>query len=141
MSKEDTQRSSEEDEKDVVSEAIGEYGRWQLRLTCLLAFFNVPCTWHIFSPTFQAASQEKWCARPDDLQNLDPILWRNITQPKDECTIVNYSSVNYTMDNITNIISLLNSTDNLIECTDWEYNGKGIKHVLVKFTVKTILYV
>lgn len=115
----------QEEEKDIISEAIGEFGPWQLRMTCLLAFFNVPCTFHIYVPTFQSAKRDYWCSRPEDLENLDPLLWRNITQPEGPCKIVDYTSVNYTMDDITNIINLLNSTKNLINCNKWEFSGEG----------------
>nr|CAI5859706.1 unnamed protein product [Callosobruchus analis] len=52
-----------DEEDDVISNAIGEFGKWQLLHTFLLSLFNVPCTWHIFAPTFHAADRETWCAR------------------------------------------------------------------------------
>lgn len=117
------QEEDDEDEQDIISTSIGEYGRWQLQLTCVLAFFNLPCTWHIYSPTFQADRRDLWCARPSDLPNVDPFLWKNITQPKGPCSILDYKSVNYTMDDISNITHL--SINKLIGCDRWEFNGEG----------------
>lgn len=116
-------RKQEEEEDDVVSKAIGEYGRWQLQITFLLSLFNIPCTWHIFAPTFHSAPKDVWCSRPSDLPNIEPSLWENLTQPNGYCTILNYKSVNYTMDDINNIVNL--SENSLVKCDSWEYSGVG----------------
>lgn len=42
----------EEDGPDVVSSVIGKYGRWQMLMTFLLSLFSLPCTFHIYLPTF-----------------------------------------------------------------------------------------
>lgn len=113
----------EDEEVDVISKAIGEYGRWQLQLTFILSLFNIPCTWHIFAPNFQAAEREVWCARPPLLKDIEPSRWANATQPNGYCSILNYSSVNYTAGNITNIENL--PDDRIVNCTSWEFNGIG----------------
>lgn len=41
-----------QDGPDVVSTLIGKYGRWQLLMTFLLSLFSLPCTFHIYLPTF-----------------------------------------------------------------------------------------
>lgn len=43
----------EDDECDIIGTLIGDYGRWQFLMTLLLALFQVPNTFHIYSPTFQ----------------------------------------------------------------------------------------
>lgn len=116
-------KDEDEDETDVISKCIGEFGRWQLQLTFILSLFNIPCTWHIFIPTFQAIERDFWCGRPKNLSDIEPSLWRNITQPNGHCTILDYNSVNYTMDNIKNINNI--PKDQLINCTNWEFNGIG----------------
>jgi hypothetical protein len=42
-----------DDECDVIGDLIGHYGKWQFMMTILLSLFQVPNTFHIFSPTFQ----------------------------------------------------------------------------------------
>lgn len=69
----------EEEEDDVISKAIGTFGKWQLQLTFFLSLFNIPCTWHIYSMTFQAPEVEFWCAPPKQLESLPPSVWRNIS--------------------------------------------------------------
>lgn len=117
------QQNNDEEEIDVISKIIGEFGRWQLQITFIISLFNIPCTWHIFVPTFQAIERDFWCARPNNLHDVDPSLWRNITQPSGPCTILDYNSVNYTMDNIKIITNI--PKDHLINCTSWEFSGIG----------------
>lgn len=42
-----------DDECDAIGDLIGHYGKWQFMMTILLSLFQVPNTFHIFSPTFQ----------------------------------------------------------------------------------------
>lgn len=42
-----------DDECDSIGDLIGHYGKWQFVMTLLLSLFQVPNTFHIFSPTFQ----------------------------------------------------------------------------------------
>ncbi|CAH1119189.1 unnamed protein product [Phaedon cochleariae] len=71
------------DTEDIISSAIGEFGRWQLLHTFLLSLFNIPCTWHIFIPTFHAAERLVWCARPEKFRNVAPHLWINCSGQSD----------------------------------------------------------
>jgi hypothetical protein len=43
----------QDDECDSIGDLIGHYGKWQFVMTLLLSLFQVPNTFHIFSPTFQ----------------------------------------------------------------------------------------
>jgi hypothetical protein len=44
-----------DDECDSIGDLIGHYGKWQFVMTILLSLFQVPNTFHIFSPTFQVS--------------------------------------------------------------------------------------
>ncbi|KAE8750372.1 hypothetical protein FOCC_FOCC002931, partial [Frankliniella occidentalis] len=71
-----------DDSDDQICQAVGSFGRWQLKLTFLLSLVNIPCTWHIFVPTFQAVSPENfWCQRPPGLRDLTPAIWMNLSHP------------------------------------------------------------
>ena len=69
----------EDDEDDPISQAVGRFGRWQLQLTFFLSLFNIPCTWHIFAPTFQSVPTDHWCAKPSSLAHLSVEEWRNLS--------------------------------------------------------------
>ncbi|KAI4458533.1 solute carrier family 22 member [Holotrichia oblita] len=122
-------RSTEEDEdNDAISMSIGKYGRWQLKLTFLLSLFNIPCTWHIFSPTFHAAEREAWCARPPNFSHVNPELWRNLTQPSgDLCMTIDTSQ-------LTSWPPSNTSDWPLIKCDKWEFAGEG-ETIISEFTL------
>lgn len=109
-------------EDDPISTAIGEYGRWQLLITFLLSLFNIPCTWHIFVPTFSAAARDFWCAPPPHLATLDPQVWREFSQPEGPCTILDldWTNVNFSM-----VKDGKAPYGNLTECLSWVWEGEG----------------
>lgn len=118
MSEYNKNGEEEEEEDDIISISIGKYGRWQLLLTFLLSLFNIPCTWHIFAPTFHAEDRAAWCARPSHLLDVDPGIWKNFTQPNGTCTTIDVSQIQtWSNRNITNWT--------LTECHEWEFSGEG----------------
>ncbi|GJQ74449.1 hypothetical protein Trydic_g21319 [Trypoxylus dichotomus] len=115
----DSTRSTEDDDDhDAISLCIGKYGRWQLILTFLLSLFNIPCTWHIFSPTFHAAERKTWCARPANFAYVEPDEWINVTQPHGPCSIINASLITHWPPENT-------SNWPLVNCESWEFDGEG----------------
>lgn len=111
-----------EDEVDIISHSIGEYGKWQFYLTFLLSLVNIPCTWHIFVPTFHDAYKQFWCARTDDFNNVSPIRWQNYTQPSGPCQIFNLSY----FDNDTKLEDIQKIQGiHLVQCENWEFEGDG----------------
>ncbi|XP_066252579.1 organic cation transporter protein-like isoform X2 [Euwallacea similis] len=95
--------SSEEEEEDIVSNAIGEFGRWQLLLTFLLSLVNIPCTWHIFVPTFHARHRDYVCLEPLGCPSADS-CW------------VSEQIVNG---------SCIDSNSTRFKCRNWEFKGNG----------------
>ncbi|KAF5301568.1 hypothetical protein FQR65_LT08873 [Abscondita terminalis] len=112
-----------DEQNDIVSDSIGVYGKWQLKLTFLLSLVNIPCTWHIFAFTFQAAEKKFWCARPTYFQNVNPDLWMNYTQPFGHCSIMNMSDLNSSV--LSNIHLLKNVKTELCACDKWEFEDDG----------------
>ncbi|KAL1509462.1 hypothetical protein ABEB36_004191 [Hypothenemus hampei] len=96
--------TSEEQEEDVISSAIGEFGRWQLLLTFILSLVNIPCTWHIFVPTFHARERDFLCVQPQiGCQITDNPCFLA------ERSVVNDSCLDYSQ----------------IKCENWEFKGEG----------------
>ncbi|XP_034253034.1 organic cation transporter protein-like isoform X2 [Thrips palmi] len=127
------------EESDHICDAIGGFGRWQLKLTFLLSLVNIPCTWHIFVPTFQVpATDDFWCLRPPALKTLTSDLWINISHPYildkdgqlryDRCNVfdVDYSRLSmFGASSIESAAALLqrdNSTPTR-PCSKWEFNS------------------
>lgn len=55
-----TKKVAIDDECDAIGDLIGHYGKWQFVMTILLSLFQVPNTFHIFSPTFQVIWSNDW---------------------------------------------------------------------------------
>ncbi|CAK1585492.1 unnamed protein product [Parnassius mnemosyne] len=126
--KEKSQAAAPEDEADVVSSVIGDYGRWQLLMTFLLAMFSFPCTFHIYLPTFTVKSTKFWCRLPDNLAGLPIQDWINYSQPVDACY------VRVLPDGIT-AESILNHTapilDSFQKCQQWDFDRSEIGDTII----------
>lgn len=109
----------------IISQAIGDYGRWQFILTLLLAFCNIPSTFHIFVPTFHARALDTWCARPANFTEVDPLQWRQKTQkPNDYCKVIREQDLKLQDGELQVAVDA-----KYIDCTTWEFDGEG-KHNL-----------
>ncbi|KAJ8921481.1 hypothetical protein NQ315_003099 [Exocentrus adspersus] len=116
----DDKKKALEEEEDIISKAIGEFGKWQLLVTFLLSLFNVPCTWHIFAPTFHSAERDTWCARPDNFKNVAPSLWKNCTgQLSDFCTMLDVRNVT------ESDLCFYSEGLDRVTCKNWEFGGQG----------------
>ncbi|CAG5027932.1 unnamed protein product [Parnassius apollo] len=122
------QAAAEEDEADVVSSVIGDYGRWQLLMTFLLAMFSLPCTFLIYLPTFTVKSTKFWCRIPDYLVGLPIQDWINYSQPVDACY------VRVLPEGIT-VESILNHTapilDSFQKCQEWDFDRSEIGDTII----------
>ncbi|XP_023018832.2 organic cation transporter protein isoform X2 [Leptinotarsa decemlineata] len=115
----DKKKAIEED--DIISTSIGNFGKWQLLHTFLLSLFNIPCTWHIFVPTFHAAERDIWCARPEKFRNVSPNLWKNCSGQSEEEFCTFHNVVNVSNDCFFGNVSDLER----IKCSKWEFAGEG----------------
>ncbi|CAH2047300.1 unnamed protein product, partial [Iphiclides podalirius] len=126
--KEKSQATASEDQPDVVSTVIGDYGRWQLLMTFLLAMFSFPCTFHIYLPTFTAKSTTFWCRLPDSLAGLPIQDWINYSQPVDACYVRELP------DGIT-AEGILNHTapvlDTYQKCQQWDFDRSEIGDTII----------
>ncbi|XP_072395850.1 organic cation transporter protein-like isoform X2 [Diabrotica undecimpunctata] len=121
-----TKKKPEEaqEDDDVVSKAIGEFGRWQLLNTLLLSLFNIPCTWHIFAPTFHVGEKRNvWCARPENFTDVRFSEWMNCSGQSEQeyCTVLDVTGIN----NITALCSASLDALNRVKCNRWEFDGEG----------------
>lgn len=71
-----------------------------------------------------------WCSRPDHLKMISIELWRNLTQPINECTILNAPYDTLDAFNLTDYFSNATSIE-LIECKSWEYDMSLIGNTIV----------
>lgn len=78
----------------------------------------------------QAAPKDFWCSRPENLKTISVELWRNLTQPIDQCSIINAPYDTLDAFNLTEYFS--NSTSSgLVECKSWEFDMSLIGNTIV----------
>lgn len=113
------------EEEDVISNAIGEYGRWQFMLTFLLSLVNIPCTWHIFVPVFHSAERPTWCSRQKRFKDISPQLWKNCTDQEDDfCYFLDVFKSNVTDAKFGAVCHDMSGLDRA-KCSSWEFGGEG----------------
>ncbi|XP_055541857.1 organic cation transporter protein isoform X2 [Wyeomyia smithii] len=110
-----------DEECDVIGNLIGDYGKWQFVMTFLLSLFQVPNTFHIYSPTFQAAEKGHWCQRPPHLNNTPVELWRNVTRAEENCRILNYDWSSIQSEQMLTNLSLPTNLSH-VTCSAWEFD-------------------
>ncbi|CAH1407662.1 unnamed protein product [Nezara viridula] len=111
---------TKEGRRDPMMECIGEFGRWQLLMTFLLSLVNLPCTFHLYAPTFLAAEPEASCSKPRG-SLLSEEQWLNLSQVyssdgmRDICRINNFD---YTLP--FSELSQMQANDT-IPCESWDF--------------------
>ncbi|XP_053671676.1 organic cation transporter protein [Anopheles nili] len=119
-----TKRPKGSDEEcDVIGELIGDYGKWQFVMTFLLSLFQVPNTFHIYSPTFQAADKSFWCRRPAHLADVSIDRWRNVSGSEENCRMLSYdwNALTSAQLSLSNFSLPPNITETLA-CSAWEFD-------------------
>nr|XP_029732351.1 organic cation transporter protein-like isoform X1 [Aedes albopictus]XP_029732355.1 organic cation transporter protein-like isoform X1 [Aedes albopictus] len=110
-----------DEECDIIGDLIGDYGKWQFVMTFLLSLFQVPNTFHIYSPTFQAAEKSHWCRRPSHLNDISVDLWRNVTEQRENCRILNYDWNSVGSEQTLRNLSIPGNLSH-VGCSSWEFD-------------------
>ncbi|XP_059619763.1 organic cation transporter protein-like isoform X1 [Phlebotomus argentipes] len=113
--------AQEDNNSDIVSELTGHIGKWQLMWAFFLSLFQFPSTFHLFAFVFEGATKDFWCAAPDHLKSIPTNIWRNITQPKNSCSIIDVNFNEISAENFTEMLSNA-SSKTLVECKSFEYD-------------------
>ncbi|XP_073985223.1 organic cation transporter protein-like [Rhodnius prolixus] len=123
---------------DLISRCIGEYGKWQFLLTFLLSLLNFPCTFQIYSTTFEAAEGDFWCAKPPYLTHLSTHEWLRLSgtnkttsdgkQVYNACLI---KDINYTNPNLTSLSEEDLSHFSTKPCSRWEYDLSAFGETII----------
>ncbi|XP_072932797.1 organic cation transporter protein-like isoform X3 [Epargyreus clarus] len=69
---------------DLTSKAIGEFGRWQLWISVLMALLKLPMAWYQLNIIFMAPPQEFWCVKPNSFHKYTTEEWRKMCAPQIE---------------------------------------------------------
>lgn len=72
--------SDDVEEIDPVTKAMGDFGRWQFGMVCLVGSFIIPCSYPVLNLTFLNASNDFWCAVPSSIADQTTLeQWRNVS--------------------------------------------------------------
>ncbi|XP_037922439.1 organic cation transporter protein isoform X1 [Hermetia illucens] len=110
------------DETDVIGDLVGHFGKWQFLMTMLLSLFQIPNTFHISSPVYQAAHKSFWCSRPSHLNTTPVDVWRNVSRSQDNCHVLQIDWQKVTSDSIKDGVLDIPKNSTLRQCTSWEFD-------------------
>uniref|UniRef100_A0A1I8N8U5 Major facilitator superfamily (MFS) profile domain-containing protein n=1 Tax=Musca domestica TaxID=7370 RepID=A0A1I8N8U5_MUSDO len=107
-----------------LSSILRHGGLWQATWCGILSIFQGVSTFHIFTFVFQTADKDFWCARPQNMMDMNASEWKNLTQTTDSCSIwnIDFSS----MDSIQSLFNYMATSDappNYTQCTQFEFDG------------------
>ena len=82
----------DEAKKDNLSEALGDFGRWQALSFAALSHPVIVSTFPILIISFMNANVDFWCQRPHHLSHIEPGKWKEISgQHEQRCRMLNGS--------------------------------------------------
>lgn len=68
-------------EEDLIAKVVGDFGKWQLQLSIMMALLKLPNAWHQLNIIFLAPPQEFWCKKPEFLEKFTEKEWRRNCSP------------------------------------------------------------
>jgi len=80
---------------------------------------------------FQAAQKEFWCARPEHLKSISVEVWRNLTQPINNCSMLNAPYHTLDVFNLTEYFSNSSGSLEMIECRSFEFDMSLIGNTII----------
>ncbi|XP_049703633.2 organic cation transporter protein [Helicoverpa armigera] len=67
--------------EDITTKVIGDFGKWQLKISILMAVLKLPIAWYQLNIIFMAPPQDFWCAKPAPFSRYSDEEWRKICMP------------------------------------------------------------
>ena len=121
------------EEEDQIINAIGDFGKWQLKYFLLVGLITLPTAFPVLSIVFTAASTDYWCSMPQSLEgivNTTTTQWRNLSSPAkedgtpDPCLVWDVQED----EDYYNIHSVHNDTK---KCESWDYDRSLFEHTII----------
>lgn len=60
---------------DILNETIGHFGKWQFRISLMMALLKFPMAWFQLGIIFLAPPTQYWCKPPKQYKNLTEHAW------------------------------------------------------------------
>lgn len=65
---------------DILHETIGDFGRWQFKISILMALLKLPIAWFQLGIVFLAPPTQHWCKPPAEYSNMTSSNWIKFSQ-------------------------------------------------------------
>lgn len=72
---------SSRDIQDPTAKAVGNFGKWQLRVSVIMSLLKLPTAWYQLNIIFMAPPQDFWCKKPTSFHKYSESEWRKICAP------------------------------------------------------------
>ncbi|CAB3226699.1 unnamed protein product [Arctia plantaginis] len=72
---------SSKDIEDPTAKAVGNFGKWQLRVSVMMSLLKLPTAWYQLNIIFMAPPQDFWCKKPTSFFKYSESEWRKICAP------------------------------------------------------------
>lgn len=73
--------NSKEKKKDLLETTVGNFGKWQARISILMALLKFPIAWFQLGIVFLAPPTQFWCKQPEDYKNIPVEEWIKFITP------------------------------------------------------------
>lgn len=65
---------------DILHETIGDFGKWQFKISILMALLKFPIAWFQLGIVFLAPPTQHWCRPPEKYANMSTLQWLTFSQ-------------------------------------------------------------
>lgn len=66
---------------DILQDTIGNFGRWQCRISILMPLLKFPIIWFELGIVFLAPPTDFWCKPPDEYNSTSLAQWKELIEP------------------------------------------------------------
>ncbi|XP_066151265.1 organic cation transporter protein-like [Euwallacea fornicatus] len=104
---------------NILTTTIGDFGKWQLKISILMALVKFPIAWFQMSIVFLAPPLTFWCQKWGSFENITDAEWRDLIRPDDESS--KHIGINTGYCHMKNIVS--NETSKgTVQCLHYSYD-------------------
>ncbi|XP_028026616.1 organic cation transporter protein-like [Bombyx mandarina] len=117
----------EPNSEDLTAKVVGDFGKWQLNISLLMALLKLPLAWYQLNIIFMAPPQDFWCAKPDSFSNYSEEEWRSLCSPDVE----EHPCLIYDPDILVTAPNMDRSLIPLVACTKFIYDQSLFRRTII----------
>lgn len=131
MDNDEKDDETKEETKDVITDNLGEIGRYQLLVGLLFAIMEIPHGWCMLLHKFISPKVDHWCSQPEGLKHWTSEQWRNFSSPiGDSCNVYNRDYSSFAGIPFGEIDMPVGG--DLVPCDKWDYDTSMFQNTLMQ---------